>query len=129
MKNIKCALCILLIFILGAASGVLAMHCVYKRDVETFRQGDRKAREEILMNRLMHKLDLDDGQREQARAIVEKTHAEMDNIRTRYCPRMEALMEKSRAEMRQILRPDQKEKFEQFLARHKARHGENNLNP
>jgi len=122
MKNIKCALCILLIFIIGAASGVLAMHIVYKRHMEAFLRGDRKAREEILLNRLSCKLDLDERRREQARAIVEKTHAEMDNIRNQYRPQMEALMYRSQAEMRQILRPDQKGKFEQFLARHKARH-------
>lgn len=61
-------------------------------------------------------------QREQTRAIVEKTHAGMDNIRNRYRPQMEALMEKSRAEMKQILRQDQEGKFEQFLARHTAVH-------
>ncbi len=122
MKNIKFVLCILLIFIIGAASGGLAMHIVYKCQLETFLRDDRKTREEILLSRLSRKLDLDNRQREQAHAIVEKTHAEMDNIRKRYRPEMETVMEKSRAEMRQILRPDQEGKFEQFLARHKARH-------
>jgi len=122
MKNIKCALCILLIFSLGAAGGGLAMHIVYKSHMETFLRGDRKAREEILLNRLSCRLDLDDRQREQARAIVQKTHAEMDDIRKQYRPQMEAVMEKSRAEMRQILRPDQQGKFDQFIAKHKARH-------
>ncbi len=122
MKNMKFVLCILLVFIIGAASGGLAMNIVYKCHLEAFLRGDRKAREEILLNCLSRKLDLDGRQLEQARAIVEKAHAEMDNIRNQYRPRMEALMDRSRAEMRQILKPDQMEKFDQFLARHDARH-------
>ncbi len=122
MKNIKSVLCILLIFVLGAASGGLGMHIVYRSHMETFLRGDRKAREEMLLNRLSRRLDLDDKQREQARAIVEKTHEEMDNIRKQYRPQMEAVLEKSRAEMRRTLRPDQLQKFEKFIAEHKAKH-------
>ncbi len=123
MKNVaKSVLCILLIFILGAASGGLAMHIVYKSHMETFLRGDRKTREEILLNRLSRRLDLDDRQREQARAIVEKTHGEMDKIRKQYRPQMEAVLENSRAEMRRILRPEQLQKFEAFVAERKAKH-------
>jgi Spy/CpxP family protein refolding chaperone len=46
----------------------------------------------------------------------------MDVIRKQYRPQMEAVLEKSRAEMRRILRPQQLEKFEKFLAERKARH-------
>lgn len=122
MKNIKSVLCILLIFVLGAVSGGLGMHIVYKSHMETFLKGDRKTREAMLLNRLSRRLDLDDKQREQARAIVEKTHEEMNNIRKQYRPQMEAVLENSRAEMRRILRPDQAQKFEKFIAEHKAKH-------
>jgi hypothetical protein len=123
MKNVKFVLCILLIFLLGAVSGGLVMHLAYRSHMETFLKGDRKAREEILLNRLSRKLDLDESQREKVRAIVEKTHAEMNKIRKQYRPQMEAVLEKSRAEVRLILRPDQLEKFEKFVAERKARHG------
>jgi Spy/CpxP family protein refolding chaperone len=122
MKNIKSVICILLIFLLGAVSGGLVMHMVYKSHMETFLRGDRKAREEILVNRLSRKLDLDQSQREKVRAIVKETHLEMNNIRKQYRPQMEAVLEKSRAEMRRILRPEQLEKFEKFIAEHQARH-------
>jgi hypothetical protein len=122
MKNVKSVLCILLIFILGAAAGGLAVHICYKSRMETYLRGDRKAREEILLNRLSRRLDLDDRQREQARAIVRETHAEMNNIRKQYRPQMEAVLEKSRSEMRRMLRPEQLEKFEKFIAERKAKH-------
>ncbi len=122
MKNLKSILCVLIIFLLGAASGGLAVHIYFKSQMETFVKGDRKAREEILLNRLSRKLDLDDKQREQTRAIIAETHEEMKKIRTQYHPQMEAVIEKSKAEMRRILRPDQLEKFEKFLAERKAMH-------
>ncbi len=122
MKNLKSVLCILLIFILGAASGGLGVHIYYKSHMETFLRGDRKAREEILLNRLNRKLDLDARQREQVRDLIAETHAEMKNIRNQYRPQMKAVIEKSKAEMRRLLRPDQLEKFEKFLAERKAMH-------
>ncbi len=128
MKNIKQILCILLIFLLGAAGGGLVMHMVYKSHMESFLRGDRNAREDILLDRLSRRLDLDDQQREQVRKIIEQTHAEMGNIRKLYRPQMEAVLEKSRAEMRQILRPDQREKFEQFLEKRKAKHERDHRN-
>jgi Spy/CpxP family protein refolding chaperone len=128
MKNLKQILCVLLIFLLGAAGGGLVMHMVYKSHMESFLRGDRKAREEILLDRLSRKLDLDNLQREQVRKIIDQTHAEMNNIRKQYRPQMEAVLEKSRAEMRQILRPGQREKFEQFLEKRKARHKGNQRN-
>ena len=122
MKNIKFVLCILLIFLLGAVSGGLVMHMAYRSNMEMFLKGDRNAREEILLNRLSRKLDLNESQREKVRAIVEETHAEMNKIRKQYRPQMEAVLEKSRAEVRLILRPDQLAKFEKFVAERKARH-------
>ncbi len=125
MKNMKCVLLILLIFVLGAVSGGLGMHIVYRSHMETFLRGDSKTREKILLNRLSSRLDLDDRQREQARAIIEKTHEQLVQIRRQYRPQVEAVIDKSRVEMRGILRPEQLEKFEKFVAEHKARHRRN----
>ncbi len=120
MKSLKCISCILFIFILGIACGALVIRIVYKSRMEMFLRGDRKGREDILLNRLNRKLDLDDRQQEQARAIVEKTHQEIDKIREKFHPQMEAVMASSRAEMSRILKPDQRQKFEQFILKHKA---------
>jgi hypothetical protein len=122
MKYVKSVICVLFIFILGVGSGVLVTHIFYKSRMEQFLRGDPKVREEILLKRLSRKLALDERQRERVRAIVEETREEMKNIRKQFRPQMEAVLAKSRAEMRKILRPEQEEKFEQFVTRHKARH-------
>ncbi len=122
MKNVKQILCVLLVFLLGAASGGLAVHIIYKSRMETFQHGDFKAREQILLDRLSRRLDLDGRQRSQLLAIIRQTHDEISSIKKQYRPQMEAVLEKSRQEVKRILRPDQLEKFEQFIQRRKAMH-------
>ncbi len=122
MKNLKSVLCILLIFILGAAAGGLGVHIYNKSQGDACWRGDRKAREEMLLNRLDRRLDLDDRQREQVRVLIAETRTEMKNIRNQYRPQMKAVIEKSKAEMRRLLRPDQLEKFEKYLAERKAKY-------
>lgn len=122
MKKLKCILYVLLIFLLGAASGGLGAHLYYQSRLEKIFHGGAKARQEMLLNRLSKQLDLDDTQRREARAIIEKTHAEMDNIRKQYRPQIQAALEKTRIEMAQILRPEQRKKFDEMVAKYRARH-------
>ncbi len=122
MKNVKQIVCVLLVFLLGAASGGLAVHILYKSRMETYLRGDHKFREQVLLDRLSRRLELDDRQREQVLTIIRQTHEEMDSIRKQYRPQMEAVLEKSRQEVRQILRPGQLEKFEEFIKQRKAMH-------
>ncbi len=122
MKSLKCISCILFIFVLGAACGALVMRIVCKSRMEMILRGDRKTLEDMLLTRLSRKLDLDDRQQEQVRSIVGKSHQEIDTIKEKFHPQMEAVMANSRAEMSRILKPDQRQKFEQFILKHNARH-------
>jgi Spy/CpxP family protein refolding chaperone len=122
MKNFKVVGCILMIFLLGLACGALVGHMVYKSKMDSFLRGDRhKAREEMLLQRLSKTLDLDERQRAQVGGIIHETRGEMKKIRESYRPQMEAVLENSRNEVRKVLRPDQREKFECFLAERKPR--------
>ena len=122
MKNIKVILGILIIFLLGVASGAVVTHLLYTSRIEGIMSGRPETREEMLVKRLSRKLDLDDRQREQVRALIAETRTEMKNIRNQYRPQMKAVIEKSKAEMRRLLRPDQLEKFEKYLAERKAKY-------
>ncbi len=122
MKNVKQILCVLLVFLLGAASGGLAVHIIYKSRMETYLHGDYKAREQVILDRLSRKLDLDGSQRAQLLTIIRQTHNEISSIKKQYRPQMEAVLDKSRQEVRQMLRPDQLAKFDQFIQRRKAMH-------
>ncbi len=120
MKNFKQIMCVLLVFLLGAASGGLAVHIIYKSKMDTYLHGSFKAREQMILDRLSRRLDLDDRQRAQLLVIIRQTHDEISSIKKQYRPQMEAVLEKSRQEVRQILRPDQQEKFDQFIKQRKA---------
>lgn len=121
MKNGKTILGILLVFILGAAAGALVTHIVYKSRMESLVSGSPGARQEMLVKRLTHKLDLDDRQRDQVRAIVRATEAEIKGVRRQFRPQIEAILEKSQARIREILRPEQQEQFEKIIAKRKTR--------
>ncbi len=121
MKNFKVICCFLLMFALGVATGALAVHMIYKSRMDSFLRGDHKVREEILLKRLSNRLDLDDRQRDQVRGVIHETQVEMQKIRSQYRPQIEAVLDRSRNEVRKILRPEQQGRFDQFVAEHKAR--------
>ena len=121
MKNFKALLGILLVFILGAASGALVTHSIHQARFESFVRGGPTAREEFFVKRLTSKLDLDSRQQEQVKAIVHETHSGIRQIRNQYRPRIETLLEQSQARINVLLRPDQQEKFRALIAERKAR--------
>jgi hypothetical protein len=121
MKNAKVILGIFLIFFLGIACGALIMHITYKSRMEAFVSGRPGMREEILLKRLDRRLDLDDRQRAVVRTIIHETGTELKSIRKQIRPQINMVLEKGRAEVRKILRPEQQKKYDQFIAEHRAR--------
>jgi hypothetical protein len=122
MKNVKVIAGILFIFSLGIACGALITHMAYRLRMEAFVSGKPGMREEILLERLDRRLDLDERQRASVRTIIHETATELKSIRRQFRPQMNMVLEKGRAEVRKILRPEQQKKFDRFIAEHRARH-------
>jgi len=120
-KNAKAILGILLVFLLGAASGALVTHMVHRARMEKFVSGGPAAREEFIVQRLNRSLDLDSRQQEQIKGIVHETHAAMREIRGQMRPRIEALLQQSQERINGVLRPEQREKFAKIIAERKSR--------
>lgn len=121
MKNPKAILGILLVFILGAASGALVSYAFHHAKFESYSRETPAARENFFVQRLTSKLDLDSRQQEQVKSIVHETHSGIRQIRNQYRPRIESLLEQSQARINVLLRPDQQEKFRALIAERKAR--------
>ncbi|HEY4743293.1 MAG TPA: hypothetical protein VIH45_01430 [Desulfuromonadaceae bacterium] len=119
-KNAKAIMGIVLVFLLGAASGALVTHMIHRIHMERFISGGPAAREELIIRRLNHRLDLDSSQLEQVRGIVHETHTAMGEIRSQTRPRIEALLEQGETRINAILRPDQREKFANIVAERKT---------
>jgi len=122
MKNAKAIAGVVLVFILGAVCGGAGTYLVQRSKMDRFISGGPLAREEMLIKRLSHRLALDDRQLEQIRPIVRETHDAIRKLRQQSRPQMEALLDDSQRRIAVLLRPDQREKFEQLLAE-RRRHG------
>jgi len=115
MKNIKALSGVILIFILGAASGVLGTKYFYKSRIEALICGESRTYVESIIKRLSSDLDLGSQQISQAKIILQETSSEIKLVRRQFHPQMEAIMEKGFERIRIILRPEQREKFDKII--------------
>ncbi len=123
MKRWKSIVGVLMVFLLGALAGAAVVHRVDRQSVEAVLSGRGGATVDLIVRRLSRSLDLDSAQRDQVRAIVTETHQDIDRIRKPLQPQIEATIERSRARVRAILRPDQQEKFDRIQAERRKRWG------
>jgi hypothetical protein len=119
MKNFKAIAGILLVFLLGAAGGALVTHMIYKPRFEQLLSGGHRVREDVIVERLTKKLDLDGRQQEQVRAIMCETHDGIRQLRSQIHPQIEALLTAGQDRIKAVLRPDQREKFDKIIAERK----------
>jgi len=123
MKRWKSILGVLLVFLLGALAGAAVVHRVDRQGAEAVIEGRGGATADLIVRRLSRSLDLDSAQRDQVRAIVTETRREIIEIRKPVQAQVEATIERSRARVRAILRPDQQEKFDRIRSERRKRRG------
>ncbi|MBW6503837.1 hypothetical protein K0B90_06140 [bacterium] len=123
MKRWKSILGVLLVFLLGALAGAAVVHRVDRQGAEGILSGRGGAMADLIVRRLSRSLDLDPAQRDQVRAIVTETRREIIEIRKPVQAQVEATIERSRARVRAILRPDQQEKFDRIRSERRKRRG------
>ena len=119
MKNFKAIAGILLVFLLGAAGGALVTHMIHEARFEHFISGGHRLREDVIVERLTKKLDLDGRQQEQVRAIMHETHDGIRQARSRIRPQIEALLTAGQDRIKAVLLSDQREKFDRIIAERK----------
>jgi Spy/CpxP family protein refolding chaperone len=121
MKNFKAVVGIMLIFLLGGACGAIVTHMAHQARQEAFVHGDPAAREAAIVKRLTRKLDLDQRQQEQVKAIIHENHVAMQEVRRKSHPQIEAILDQGQKGINAILRPEQQAKFQQIIAERKER--------
>jgi len=121
MKQWKAIASVILVFLLGALTGALVTHTIYRQKMENIIRDEPRTIREVIVQRLDRKLNLDPVQLEQVRAIVKETHSEMKNVRKQIRPQIEEILDRSQAKVRAILHSDQLEKYEKILAERKKR--------
>jgi len=119
MRNAKAVAAVLLIFLLGAATGGLIAHLIYQKRIEGVVRGGPGAMAEMILRRMDRDLKLDGTQREAIRTIVQETHGEVRQVRRQFRPQMQQILSRSEERIRQILRPEQRELFERLIQKRK----------
>jgi hypothetical protein len=121
MKKCRPIIGVVLVFFLGILCGSLATHLLYNCRFESILNSRAQAREEAIVSRLDSKLDLNDRQEEQVRAIVHETQEEIQSVRSQIRPQTEAVIEKAQVKIRAILTSEQVKKYDQMIAAHREK--------
>jgi Spy/CpxP family protein refolding chaperone len=81
----------------------------------------RRSGRERIVRRLTRDLNLSDTQVEQFKQIMDETRKKLRELRTQVGPEFEAIREEGHDRVRQILNPEQLEKFNALIRRHEQR--------
>jgi hypothetical protein len=119
--SIKPVFGLILVFVLGVASGSLTTYVVARAHFETFSGGGPHMKEEVLLKRLTRRLDLNGQQQERIKSIIHETRGEILQIRQKARPEIEALLTDSQLRISALLSPHQQEIFKKMVEEHKAR--------
>lgn len=112
----KAAIWVVVVFLLGAAAGVMLGYSYAHRSVVAASaprpEPERRARR---VEQLTQQLGLTSDQAKQLDAILLKWHGQVKAIHDQSDAQMGQLRQKGRDDIRAILTPEQKPKFEEFL--------------
>jgi hypothetical protein len=113
--NRKALALIVLVLVLGIALGAVG-HSVFDRRVLGARTQSRPDPPRGV-NRLTTELNLSPDQQKQLSAILMDMQHRMDGVRQQMDPQFNQIRDQGHDQIRQILTPDQRPKFEDFLKR------------
>ncbi len=118
------ALLLILTFVLGGITGAVS-YSLYQNQVAASTPRPNNARDPV--NEMAATLGLDSAQKETLRRIMDQSRDRYHALSQQIRPQYEAIRNDTRQQIRQILRDDQKARFEEFLGnldrRHKNREG------
>ncbi len=118
----KAGVVLLVTFVLGGVAGGFAMRATHhKRFGRHFGGPPHEAREKFLVEAMSRRLDLDDGQRDKIRTIIESHRDERRAISEKCRPEHDALRDKVDAEVAAVLTPEQKKLHEELRERRAKR--------
>ncbi len=116
MKTFKLLLLLALVFVAGAAVGVVGTRSLVRRQVQLAIA--RPERVQLLVERrLTRQLLLDDSQQAKLHAILNDAHGQLDVLRSQYTPQMVAILRQANQQINAILTPEQEKRFEEIKQR------------
>lgn len=112
-RNRKAVLLVFLVFVLGIALGAVGTYLVTTRVLAARPLPDHSAASRMAM--FTRDLNLDPDQQRQIQQILTETRARYAEIHSQADPEYEAVRHQGRERIRQVLRLEQRPKFEELL--------------
>ena len=124
IKKSKVVLGTLLVLALGVFAGAFGANIYFKHRIEQFfSKSDPPPVVHLFMKRLSNKLDLTDTQRREIEEIVRQSHRELREVRSKFRPEIEAIMNSAFADIEEKLDEEQQQKLNEFRERFSFSHG------
>jgi Spy/CpxP family protein refolding chaperone len=118
-KRWKASLMVLLVFVIGFATGALTANLMPVASEKPPSREERRPRgPEGYMQHLAKELGLTPEQGEAIRQIVAETSKEYGRLRQELDPRFQDIRSRSRDRIRAVLSPEQRSKYEELVRRH-----------
>lgn len=116
MRGLKGPGILVALYVLGIATGVLGftLYRTYAGPPSPAGWQGRLDRERYV-GRLTQALQLQEGQRQQLEHILDDARGEFMRLRQTVHPQVQAIKDGARARIRQMLTPDQQQRFEAFV--------------
>ncbi len=116
MKNWKPIVGACSIFLLGMIAGGLITAKAIQTRIRNVMKGGPDAMEALVVDRMSSVLGLDAAQKEKLRVIAQDSHGKLKQLRKQVDPQAQEVLARTEADIRAILTPEQKEKFEKMVA-------------
>lgn len=117
------ALILVVTFALGATAGSLGYYLFEKKAAAVGdRGGNPRNAPRHLADEMAEGLNMDAAQKEQLHDIIGRSRERYRKLSDQFRPQYEAIRKETRQEIRQILREDQKARFEEIITRIDDRH-------
>lgn len=108
------ALSWVLVFLLGAVAGAVS-HYLYARQAKPAVVQKNRLKQGEVLDQMATMLQLDAKQKESLKVIFDQSRQRYKALGEQYKPQWEAIREEGNEQIKQILRPDQRKKFVDFL--------------
>lgn len=116
MRGLKVPGMLIALYVLGIATGALGFTLYRTYAVPESPAGSRgRFDRERYVGRLTQALQLQEGQRRQLDQILDDARGEFGKLRQTIDPQVQAIKERTRVRIRQMLAPDQQQRFEAFV--------------
>lgn len=121
MSRWKIVVGMIVVFLLGLLVGIYGARVYALHKVSLVLQGDRPALTRFTLAKLSRELSLNSQERERIAPLVDQAVEELLQLRLKARPRVDEILDRTVARMKDNLRPEQQRKLEDLLGKFRAK--------